>query len=273
MSSVMCCVVSAVAAALCAGACVAWPVQCDAADSGAPVPRRVEVPDPTPVPGVIDPASRYVKSARRPAATTGQVAGGAATVVPAASATASPEDIAAPATAAGARTTGTASGAGRDATSGRRGKSGKSARTGGRGGKNAAAGGRKAGAAPETVYAGQAAVTEPELLAFLEVLPRFRAWAKGVREEAHPVVRGGNADFLYSPAAARWVTQQGWEPARFFCVMGKMAAALVIVEEGNDMHGTRPADMPEVEAGELALARRHLGALLAAGGDAPPINR
>lgn len=121
------------------------------------------------------------------------------------------------------------------------------------------------------VYAGQSAVTEKELLAFAEVLPRFRAWAKASHEEAHPVVRAGKADFLYSPQAAEWVTAQGWQPARFFCVMGRLAAALVIVEEGNDMRGTRPADMPPVSPEELALARRHLGTLLTAGGDVPPL--
>ncbi|MDE5879781.1 MAG: hypothetical protein K2G99_07165 [Desulfovibrio sp.] len=114
-------------------------------------------------------------------------------------------------------------------------------------------------------------VTEKELLAFAELLPRFRAWARDGHEEAHPVVRAGKADFLYSPRAAEWVTAQGWQPARFFCVMGRLAAALVIVEEGNDMHGTRPADMPSVSNEELELTRRHLGTLLTAGGDAPPI--
>ena len=128
----------------------------------------------------------------------------------------------------------------------------------------------KATPAVANVYAGQPAVTEKELLAFAELLPQFRAWAREAREEAHPVVRNGKADFLYSPSAAEWVTAKGWQPARFFCVMGRLAAALVIVEEGNDM-GSRPADMPSVSDEELALTRRHQGLLLTAGGDAPPI--
>lgn len=132
---------------------------------------------------------------------------------------------------------------------------------------------RKSAAAATNVYAGQPAVTEKEVLAFAEILPRFRAWAREGHEEAHPVVRGGKADFLYSPRAAEWVTGQGWQPARFFCVMGRLAAALVIVEEGNDMRGTRPADMPSVTPEELTLVRRHLGILLTAGGDAPPIRQ
>lgn len=111
------------------------------------------------------------------------------------------------------------------------------------------------------------------MIGFLEILPRFRAWAKENKEEAHPVLRNGKADFLYSPQAAAWVESQGWNPLRFFSVMGRMAAALVIVEEGNDMSGTRPRDMPGVTEEELALARRHLGIMLKAGSDAPPINR
>ena len=148
----------------------------------------------------------------------------------------------------------------------------KAARKGARSAKAAKAQATRATPATANVYAGQPAVTEKELLAFAEVLPRFRAWARDGHEEAHPVVRAGKADFLYSPQAAEWVTAQGWQPARFFCVMGRLAAALVIVEEGNDM-GTRPADMPSVSPEELALARRHLGTLLTAGGDAPPIRQ
>ena len=104
-------------------------------------------------------------------------------------------------------------------------------------------------------------------------MPQFRSWAKSNNEEAHPILRNGKADFLYSPAAAAWVQEHKWNPVRFFCVMGRMAAALSIVEEGNDMTGARSKDMPAVSEGELALARRHLGTMLKAGGDAPPINK
>ena len=125
--------------------------------------------------------------------------------------------------------------------------------------------------APATVYENQPPVQEKELLSFLELLPAFRSWAQAHQEEAHPVLRQGKADFLYSPRAARWVTEHGWQPVRFFCVMGRMAAALVIVAEGNDMGNTRPPDMPGVSDSELELARRHMGAMLKAGGHAPPI--
>lgn len=123
------------------------------------------------------------------------------------------------------------------------------------------------------VYDKQPPVTDKELLDFLDLLPQFRSWAKSNNEEAHPILRNGKADFLYSPSAAAWVQEHKWNPVRFFCVMGRMAAALSIVEEGNDMTGARSKDMPAVSEGELALARRHLGTMLKAGGDAPPINK
>ena len=124
-----------------------------------------------------------------------------------------------------------------------------------------------------TVYEKQPPVTDKELLSFLDVLPHFRAWAKANSEEAHPTLNNGKPDFMYSQQAAAWVQQQGWDPVRFFCVMGRMAAALAIVEEGNDMNGVRSKDMPEVTEGELALARRHLGTMLKVSGDVPPISR
>lgn len=114
-----------------------------------------------------------------------------------------------------------------------------------------------------TVYDKQGDVTEKELLTFLDLLPQFRRWAHASQEEAHPVLRRGKADFLYSDRAAQWVTDHGWDPRRFFCVMGRMAAALVLVEEGgNEM--ARPKDMPPVSKAELELARKHLGSILKA---------
>ena len=122
-----------------------------------------------------------------------------------------------------------------------------------------------------SVYANQPVVTEKELLRFLDVLPQFRAWAKAAHEEAHPILRNGKADFLYSDKAAAWVQARNWLPVRFFCVMGRMAAALAIVEDGHDL-GPRAKDMPAVSAEELALVRRHLGSILKASGAVPPIN-
>lgn len=119
------------------------------------------------------------------------------------------------------------------------------------------------------VYDGEPPVSSKELSDFLDVLPQFRSWAKASGEEVHPQLNNGKADFLYSPKAADWVQEHGWQPKRFFCVMGRMAAAMVIVEEGNDMSATRPSDMPSVTQAELDLARKNLASLLRAGGDAP----
>ena len=118
-----------------------------------------------------------------------------------------------------------------------------------------------------SVYDKQPPVTEKEVLGFVELLPRFRQWARDNKEEAHPVRRKGRPDFLYSPEAAAWVKNEGWDPRRFFCVMGRMAAAVTILAEGNDMP-TRPGDMPAVSSGELELARVHMGSLLKAGASA-----
>ena len=56
-----------------------------------------------------------------------------------------------------------------------------------------------------SVYDKQPPVTEKEVLGFVELLPRFRQWARDNKEEAHPVRRKGRPDFLYSPEAAAWV--------------------------------------------------------------------
>ena len=134
----------------------------------------------------------------------------------------------------------------------------------------AAAKRRVPGAATQTVYDKQPPTTEKELSAFLELLPRFRAWARSAGVTAHPHAVNGRADFLYPAEAASWVSRNGWKPVRFFCVMGRMAAALAIIEEGNDLKNVHPADMPTVSEAELELARRHLGELLKAGGEMPP---
>lgn len=126
----------------------------------------------------------------------------------------------------------------------------------------------------DTVYSGQPPVTDADVRQFVILLPQFRAWARQNHEDAHPILAAnGKPDFLYSPKAAQWLNEHKFNPARFFCVMGKMAAALVIVEEGNDLQGMRPQDMPAVTPSELDLARRHMGELLKAGGPPQPINK
>lgn len=116
-------------------------------------------------------------------------------------------------------------------------------------------------AAVSSVYDKQSDVTEKELLQFLDLLPQFRQWTRAEKEEAHPILNKGKADFLYSEKAAQWVKEKGWDARRFFCVMGRMAAALVMVEEGGNSMA-RPKDMPEVSKAELELARKHLGSIL-----------
>lgn len=118
-----------------------------------------------------------------------------------------------------------------------------------------------------TVYDRQPPVTEQELTSFIALLPQFRAWARQSREDAHPIVNAaGQPDFQFSARAASWVKDHGFDPTRFFCVMGRMAAGLAIIEEGNDMPGARPMDMPSVDQQEVSLCRKHLGELLTAAG-------
>ena len=128
------------------------------------------------------------------------------------------------------------------------------------------------GARNLSVYENQPPVTEMELESFVLLLPRFRKWARSNGEDAHPIVNSaGEPDFKYSPKAAQWVTEHNFDPLRFFCVMGRLAAGMVVVEEGNDFKGTRPADMPGVSAQELGLVRKHLGELLAASAPHAPV--
>ena len=66
------------------------------------------------------------------------------------------------------------------------------------------------------VYEKQPPVTDKELLDFLDLLPQFRSWAKSNNEEAHPILRNGKADFLYSPNAAAWVRNINGTRCAFF---------------------------------------------------------
>ncbi len=125
----------------------------------------------------------------------------------------------------------------------------------------------------KTVYEGQPPMTNDELLSFIDLLPRFRAWAASNADNTAPSISEGKADFAYSEKAAAWVKAQNWNPDRFFTIMGRAAAALFIVTEGNEMKNEKPTDMPVVSQSELELVRRHLAALLQAGSDAPPINQ
>ncbi|MBQ1845857.1 MAG: serine/threonine protein phosphatase [Desulfovibrio sp.] len=120
------------------------------------------------------------------------------------------------------------------------------------------------------VYRGQPDMTEDEIVRFAGDIGSFRSWSRATGEEAHPALAGGKPGFVYSAAAASWASSRGWEPVRFFCVMGRTAAAMAMVSEGEDFK-SRPSDMPAVSEKECGLVRRYLGELLraASGADAP----
>ena len=112
--------------------------------------------------------------------------------------------------------------------------------------------------------------TEAELNRFIDTLPRFREWVKVRKEKTHPIVNDeGEPDMLYSEAAAQEVRAAGWKPERFFCVMGRAAAAVAIIRQGNEITEKPPIDMPNVSDDELDLVRRNLPSLLRAA-DQPP---
>jgi hypothetical protein len=127
----------------------------------------------------------------------------------------------------------------------------------------------------QDVYA-QGAYTEKELVRFIESMPHFLAWARAGKVKVHPVVNAaGKPDFVYTREAAAKAQELGWEPGRFFCLLGRTAAALYLVEEGTDLVHALPPDMPTVTDAEIALVRKHLASLLRAGtgGPAPPLAR
>ncbi len=121
----------------------------------------------------------------------------------------------------------------------------------------------------KNVYESQTPITDQELVKFIQILPQFRAWATSNKEQAQPQVVKGKADFTYSGAARQWVQARSWDARRFFNVMGKAAAALYILSEGQQ--ATRPRDMPSVSQAELDIVQKHLTKLLEAsrGGAAP----
>ena len=123
------------------------------------------------------------------------------------------------------------------------------------------------------VYA-QEPFTEKELVRFIESMPLFLDWARSSKAKAHPAVNAaGKPDFVYTPEAAAKAEELGWVAKRFFCLLGKAAAALFLVEEGTDRMQplqAMPPDMPAVTEAEMALVRKHLASLLRAGAGGPP---
>lgn len=121
-------------------------------------------------------------------------------------------------------------------------------------------------AAGKSVYDGQGDMTEEELLRFTRHLPEFRAYASASGETAHPTTSDGRPDFTWSEGAAQWARGRGWEPARFFVVMGRTAAAIVLIAEGEAAR-EKYRDMPEVSERDRRLVTKHLGEVLKAGAD------
>ena len=106
----------------------------------------------------------------------------------------------------------------------------------------------------------QKPMTEAELLKFIDDMPHYLAWARQHNEQAHPSLdEQGRPAFAYSAAAAARVEQMGWKAERFFCVMGRTAAALAL--GGRKATRDKPVDMPMVSPAELNLVRRHMDAL------------
>jgi hypothetical protein len=113
----------------------------------------------------------------------------------------------------------------------------------------------------------QPPMTETELRQFIVDLPVFRTWVHTNGELTHPGLDDeGRPGFVYSPKAAARVEALGWKPERFFCLMGRIAAAMAILELG-EPGLDRPVDMPYVSAAEARLVRRHFDALVRAGDD------
>lgn len=109
------------------------------------------------------------------------------------------------------------------------------------------------------VAAGPALAAQPETSAVpgaRQILPRV----------SNVNVYENQPDFHYSPAAAQWVSFRSWEPRRFFCIMGRSAAALVLVSEGEQAKKLY-RDMPKPSKAECELVQKHMGELLKAGND------
>ena len=124
-------------------------------------------------------------------------------------------------------------------------------------------------ATAESLY-GQPPFSETELNQFIADMPRFRDWIKTHKETAHPILNeSGEPDFLYSGEAAAYIKTTGWKPERFFCIMGRAAAAVALIQQGDAIAKKPPVEMPNVSASELDTVRRNLPALLKAVQPAP----
>lgn len=131
---------------------------------------------------------------------------------------------------------------------------------------------QKKAAQAVTVYENQPPVTDKELVGFLEILPRFRAWARSIRKRPirscatvrrtssiRPKRRNGCAPragtrYAFSASWAAW--PRPWSLWR---------------RQRHERHP--PARHARRHRGRAGSGRRHLGTMLKAGGNAPAINR
>lgn len=125
------------------------------------------------------------------------------------------------------------------------------------------------GLAAHPAFAGSGFYDQPplrelELQRFIDTFPVFKAWVRSSGERPAPGTDANGAPtFTWTEPVAAKVRELGWEPERFFFVLGKTAAGLAIIENGDAYAGPqRPADMPPVTPGELALIQRDLVSLL-----------
>lgn len=118
--------------------------------------------------------------------------------------------------------------------------------------------------AAEGGFYSQPPMSEPELMRFIDTFPKFREWSRTSGDRPAPMTDGaGNPSFTWSEAAAAKVTALGWQPDRFFFVLGKAAACLAVIENGATYKDAgRPPDMPPVTDGEIAIVQRNLVSLL-----------
>ena len=113
--------------------------------------------------------------------------------------------------------------------------------------------------------------SETELHQFAVDFPPFRAWCAAHGEQPEAVVNEkGEPGIVYSPQAAAYLRAAGWRPERFFCVFGRVAAAVAVVGQEGRITEPMPLEMPGVSGDEIDLVRRNLQELLTIRNQNPP---
>ena len=120
--------------------------------------------------------------------------------------------------------------------------------------------------AAEAGFYAQPPMREEELARFIDGFPAFKAWSRKTGDRPAPSIDAtGTPGFTWSDGAAAKARELGWQPERFFFVLGKAAACLAVIENDEDYSAkARPPDLPAVSKEEVALVQRHLVSLLRA---------